>query len=247
MKRSFLTLFLISTLNLFSQVNLQFHGDFGRLLYKNEIPERALFTATLEVFHADKLGSTFLFIDTDYRGKGAENQGAISAYWEIGRDFTFLNIGEKNSFSAHIEYNGGLSNALSFQQAALVGPAWNWHSADFSKILTLQTLYKHCFNQGQLKAHASFQLTGVWNLTFARGFLSFDGFADLWYGERPFTEKKGLIFLAEPQLWFHALGRNRENARLSFGTEVEISHAFVWGSPDRAFYAIPTLGVKYVF
>lgn len=231
-----------------AQFNLQLHYDFGRNIYPNAEFDRGLFTATAEFFRADRLGSTYLFVDTDYRGKGKENQGAIGAYWEVSRDFTFAKVKNSNSsFTAHIEYDGGLNNAQSFQQAILVGPAWQWHSNDFSKTFTLQALYKQFFSQGDLKAHASFQITPVWSLTFAKGLCTFSGFADLWYGYRPFKESKGLVFLSEPQFWFNVIGRGRQNDKFSIGTEWEFSNDFIWGSQDNSFYFNPTLAVKYTF
>lgn len=232
-----------------AQFNLQLHYDFGRTINPNAEGGRQLFTATAEFFKADKLGSTYLFVDTDYRGKGATNQGAISAYWEVGRDFTFAKVKDTNSsFTAHIEYDGGLNNSQSFQQAMLFGPAWQWHSADFSKTFTLQALYKQFFNQAGLKAHASFQITPVWGVTFAQGLCTFSGFADLWYGYRPYKgDNKGLVFLTEPQFWFNVVGKDRQNDKFSIGTEWELSNSFIWGAVDRSFYFNPTLAVKYTF
>lgn len=231
-----------------AQFNLQLHYDLGNKIYPDAENGRGQFTATAEFFKADRLGSTYLFVDTDYRGKGENNQGAIAAYLEVGRDFTFAKVKETNSsFTAHVEYNGGLSNSTTYQQAVLVGPAWQWHSNDFSKTFTLQTLYKQFFNQGDLKAHASFQVTPVWGITFAQGLCTFSGFADLWYGYRPFKENKGLVFLTEPQFWFNVVGRDRQNDKFSIGTEWEFSNDFIWGSPTKSFYFNPTVAVKYTF
>lgn len=232
-----------------AQFNLQLHYDFGRTINPNAEGGRQLFTATAEFFKADKLGSTYLFVDTDYRGTGVSNQGAIGAYWEVGRDFTFAKVKDTNSsFTAHIEYDGGLNNSQSFQQAALVGPAWQWHSNDFSKTFTLQVLYKQFFKSQFCDAHASFQLTPVWGVTFAQGLCTFSGFADLWYGYRANKgADKGLVFLTEPQFWFNVVGKDRQNDKFSIGTEWELSNSFIWGAVDRSFYFNPTLAVKYTF
>ncbi len=230
-----------------AQFNLQFHYDLGRSVYSDSEAGRQLFTATAEFFRADKTGSTFLFIDTDYRGKG-DNSGMISTYLEISRDFTFATVPNTNSsFTAHFEYNGGLNNNQSFQQALLVGPAWQWHSGDFSKTNTIQVNYKQFLKQGDLKAHPSFQLTEVWSTTFAGGLCTFSGFADLWYGYRPFKDTKGMVFLSEPQFWLNVAGKDRQNDKFSIGTEWELSSDFIWGSPDTSFYFNPTLAVKYTF
>ena len=104
--------------------DVQLHYDFGRNLYPNQESGRQKVTLTLEQFKADSWGAWYYFVDVDFSRKFAE-----SAYTEISRE---LNIG-KQGFAAHAEYNGGLSRSGSFQQAALIGGAWNGHNADFSK------------------------------------------------------------------------------------------------------------------
>lgn len=258
MKRLLLLPLLCISVAVSAQFNLQFHYDLGRYLSPNSEANRQLFTVTAEFFKADKLGSTFLFIDMDYRGKDGyvvDYKGPISAYWEMSRDFTFAKVKNTNSnFSAHIEYDGGLNNYMSFQQSVLVGPAWNWHSNDFSKTFSFQALYKQFFNGGGCDAHASFQTTAVWGIHFANGLCTFSGFADLWYGyitsfNDDKTQKKGLVFLAEPQFWFNVFGKDRQNNKLSVGTEFEMSNNFIWPicETNRTFYLNPTLSVKYTF
>ncbi|MBO7069410.1 MAG: DUF5020 family protein [Bacteroidaceae bacterium] len=252
-KRLLLLPLLCCTLTTSAQFNLQFHYDLGRHLSPNAEPNRQLFTVTAEFFKPDRLGSTFLFIDMDYRGQGPQNQGAMSAYWEMSRDFTFAKVKDSNSsFTAHIEYDGGLNNYKSFQQSVLLGPAWGWHNNDFSKTFTFQTLYKQFFKAGDCKALPSFQTTAVWAINFAKGLCTFSGYADLWYGYIPEfdvngVQKKGLVFLSEPQFWFNVFGRNRKNNRLSVGTEFELSNNFIWANTTRTFYLNPTLAVKYTF
>ena len=246
--------FLVSALMGFAmaasaQFNLQMHYDLGRHMNPDSEADRQLFTATAEFFKADKLGSTFMFIDMDYRGKGPANNGAIGAYWEMSRDFTFAKVKNTNSsFTAHIEYDGGLKNQFSFQQCMLVGPAWQWHNNDFSKTFTFQALYKQIFNNATFDAHASFQTTAVWGINFAQGLCTFSGFADLWYGYTPGLDK-GLIVLSEPQFWFNVIGKNRSNDKLSIGTEIELSNNFIWptNGASRTFYVNPTVAVKYTF
>lgn len=250
MKRLFTVYVLIGlVMTASAQFNLQFHYDLGRHLNPESEANRQLFTVTAEFFKADKLGSTFLFIDMDYRGEGPQNNGAIGAYWEMSRDFTFAKIKNTNSsFTAHIEYNGGLKNLFSFQQCMLLGPAWQWHSNDFNKTFTFQALYKQFFSGNGFEAHPSFQTTAVWGINFAKGLCTFSGFADLWYGYTPGLNK-GLIFLSEPQFWFNIIGKNRQNDKLSIGTEFELSNNFIWptNGATRTFYFNPTLAVKYTF
>ena len=78
--------------------NIQLHYDLGRALYKS-LDERPWVTTTVEMFKADKWGSTYFFVDMDYTDKGV-----ASAYWEISRELKFW----KAPISAHVEYNGGL-------------------------------------------------------------------------------------------------------------------------------------------
>ena len=80
--------------------NIQLHYDLGRALYKS-LDERPWVTTTVEMFKADKWGSTYFFVDMDYTDKGVS-----SAYWEISRELKFW----KAPVSAHVEYNGCTCN-----------------------------------------------------------------------------------------------------------------------------------------
>ena len=110
MKRLLLLPLLCIAVAASAQFNLQFHYDLGRHMNPESEANRQIFTVTAEFFKADRLGQTFLFIDMDYRGDGPQNNGAIGAYWEMSRDFTFAKVKNTNSnFSAHIEYDGGVN------------------------------------------------------------------------------------------------------------------------------------------
>ena len=135
--------------------NIQLHYDFGRNIYTGEESNRQKVTVTLEQFKADKWGSWYYFVDVDMSSHFVE-----SAYTEISREF---NLGSKSPFAAHVEYDGGLSRTGSFQQAALLGAAYNGHTADFSKTWSVQLLYKQFFKSyDNTHSYASAQLTGVW-------------------------------------------------------------------------------------
>ena len=100
--------------------NIQLHYDLGRNIYPNEEVGRPKVTMTLEEFKLDYWGSWFYFVDVDFSRKFTE-----SAYTEISRELNLY-----KNFAAHVEYNGGLSKSGSFQQAALVGMAYNgWNPA----------------------------------------------------------------------------------------------------------------------
>ncbi len=224
--------------------NVQLHYDFGNAFY-DDLKGRPQVTTTVEMFKADKWGSTFFFTDIDYYG-----DGAAGAYWEFAREFR---LGKQSRWAAHIEYDGGLTSiknttvASRFQHALLVGPAWNWASADFSKTFSLQAMYKQYFNGQGRKGFPGFQLTAVWGNTFAKGLCTFSGFLDLWYDK---DAKGKLIFLSEPQFWFNLnVIKGWDKVNLSLGTELELSCNFVYdkeGKNDK-FYAVPTLAAKWTF
>ena len=167
------------------------------------------------------------------------NIGRAGLFPEISREF---NLSKKVPIAAHVEYNGGLNRHSSFQQAALVGAAWNGHSADFSKTYSVQLMYKHYFKSYEYtRSYPSFQLTGVWGLNFAKGKGTFSGFIDFWRGEKANGHGQ-LVILSEPQLWYNA------TSHFSVGTEVEVSNNFVYNTyNDKTFFINPTLGVKWNF
>lgn len=226
--------------------NVQFHYDLGHNLY-GELSGRPSVTTTVEMFKADKWGSTYMFTDLDY-----QRDGVAGAYWEISREF---NLTPNKQWAAHVEYNGGLSshektwNATRFQHAALLGGAWNWHNDNFSKTFSVQLLYKQFFKSRHMgaKAFSSVQLTEVWGINFANNLMSFSGFCDLWYNP---NVKGNFIFLSEPQLWVNLNAiKGWEGVNLSIGSEVELSNNFVWNDhgKNNKFYAIPTLAAKWTF
>ena len=221
--------------------DIQVHYDFGRNLYPDEEAGRQKVTVTIEQFKADQWGSWFYFVDIDFSRKFTEG-----AYTEISREF---NLGKQSPFAAHIEYDGGLNRFGSFQQAALIGPAWNGHSADFSKTYSVQLMYKHYFKSyDYTRAYASVQLTGVWSTTFAHKACTFSGFIDFWRGENACGHGQ-LVLLTEPQLWynFNSL-KGLENTNLSIGTEVEISNNFIYNTyNNKSFFINPTLALKWTF
>lgn len=215
--------------------NVQVHYDFGRHLYSDQEEGRQSVTMTLEQFKADKWGSWFYFVDVDFSNKFVEG-----AYTEISREF---NIGKKG-FAAHVEYDGGLNRFGSFQQSALLGGAWNGHSADFSKTYSVQLMYKRYFKSYEYtSAYNSFQLTGVWGLNFAQNKCTFSGFIDFWRGEKADGHGQ-LVILSEPQFWYNF------TPHFSVGTEVEFSNNFVYNmkpGDDKTFFVNPTLAVKWNF
>ena len=215
--------------------NIQLHYDFGRNIYPDQEAGRQKVTITLEQFKADKWGSWYFFVDLDLSRKFFK-----SAYTEISREFSF---GSGSPFAAHVEYDGGLSEAAgSFQQAALLGAAYNGHSADFSKTWSVQLLYKRYFKSYDYsRAYNSAQLTGVWGLNFAQNKCTFSGFIDFWRGEKANGHGQ-LVILTEPQFWYNF------TPHFSVGSEIEISNNFIYNLyDDKTFFINPTLAVKWNF
>lgn len=207
--------------------NVQLHYDFGRALY-NDLGSRPLWTSTVEMFKPDKWGSTFFFVDMDYK-----SDGVALAYWEIARELSFW----KGPLSAHIEYNGGLQYV---KNAYLGGVTYTYNSPDFTRGFTLSAMYKYI---QKTKEPNTFQLTGTWYWHFAHGVCSFMGFADWWREPSPVGD---YVFLSEPQFWINLnrLEGFDDHFNLSVGGEVEVSYDF---AGKDGFYAIPTLGVKWSF
>ena len=240
MKQMLRTLFAIACFTLATSAtaqNIQFHYDFGRNIYSGEESNRQKATVTLEQFKADPLGSWYYFVDLDLSRHFMEG-----VYTEISREF---NLGKQSPFAAHIEYDGGLRhNTGSFQQAALIGGAWNGHTADFSKTWSVQVLYKQYFKSyDSTHAYASAQLTGVWGLNFFNNKLTFSGFIDFWRGEKA-NGHGCLVILSEPQLWYNF------TQHFALGTEWEFSNNFVYNTDPnsgKTFFWNPTLAAKWTF
>lgn len=231
MKKLFTLLMLTCTMSVSAQ-NIQLHYDFGRNFYLDQESSRQKMTMTIEQFKADQWGSWFYFVDLDFSRHFVEG-----AYTEVSREF---NIKKESPFAVHVEYDGGLTRTYAFQQAALLGAAYNGHNADFSKTWSVQLLYKQYFSNEDVHSYASAQLTGVWGLNFLNKKLSFSGFIDLWRGEQAGTGHGMLVVLTEPQLWYNV------NNHLSVGTEIEISNNFITNFYDgKTFFVNPTLGVKW--
>ena len=189
--------------------------------------ERKCVTSTIEMFRPDAFGSTFFFVDMDYAPT------AFNAYTEIAREFCFWQDSELNWLSAHAEFNGSfVSNAW------LLGATYSGHSNDFSKTWSVTASYKATFGAFVSQPHG-FQLTGVWGISFAKGWCSFSGFADFWY------EGNSYIFISEPQFWVNLKNiKGWENIPLSIGGEVELANNFA-GTPG--FAVRPALGAKWTF
>ena len=241
------TLLMMASIPALAQ-NVQLHYDFGSLLYRSGEKDlstspavRPSLTTTVEMFHPDDWGSTFFFVDMNYGKLAADNSlgGVLGAYWEISRELKFW----KAPVSIHVEYNGGLdrqpSNTI-YNDAWLGGVTYSFANADFSKTFSVSAMYKAIPRN---PSPHNFQLTGVWNLYFARGAILLSGFIDFWREKRPWQGTE-FILLSEPQIWYNFNSiKGMEKFKLSIGSEVELSNNFV----GKGFYAIPTVAVKWTF
>ena len=239
-KITLFAMLFIAAINIDAQ-NIQLHYDFGRNIYPHEEDGRPKVTITVEQFKADQWGSWFYFVDIDMSRKFTEG-----AYTEISREF---NLGKHSPFAAHIEYNGGLNRFGSFQQAALIGPAWNRHNADFSKTYSIQLMYKQFFKSyNDTHSYASVQLTGVWGITFANKACTFSGYIDFLRGEDANNHGQ-LVIQSEPQFWYNFNSiKGLENTNLSIGTEVEFGYNFIFNTyNNRDTFINPTLALKWTF
>lgn len=223
-----LLLFILFALIVSSNAqNIQTHYDFGK--------GRGYVTTTVEMFKPDKLGNTFFFIDFDYGTPGHEQMS--NAYFEIAR---CIKLG-KSPFSWHGEYDGGfgktpnIDSYFTVNNAWLTGADYSWDSEDFSKGFSLKVLFKQIQDK-----QSSFQLTGVWYVNFAKGKMSFTGFADFWKEDSDFNFDGNIdatyTFSTEPQLWFNV------SKHFAFGSEIELSNNF---AGMKGFKVMPTLGAKW--
>ncbi|MDR1381752.1 MAG: DUF5020 family protein [Tannerella sp.] len=208
--------------------NVQIHYDTGSALYR-EYEDRPLITTTVEMFRTDRWGSTFFFVDMDYR-----SAGIAAAYWEIARELKFW----QGNVSMHVEYNGGTPYV---KNAFLLGTTYARNNADFTQGFAFTPMYK--FIQTLHSPH-QFQLTGTWYMYFAARKFSFTGFADWW--REPGGDFGDFVLLAEPQGWMH-LNRFRGVDglfNLSIGSELEVSYDF---AGRDGLFLIPTLALRWDF
>ena len=202
--------------------------------------DRGCVTSTIEMFRPDKFGSTYFFVDLD------NDTNTIGAYWEISRELCFWQESKYSWLSVHVEYNGGMNRAASFNDCWLAGLTYSGHSKDYSKTWSLSALYKAIPGtvglNGKKQIH-NFQLTGVWGINFAKDLFSFSGFFDVWREANPRLDTE-YVFITEPQFWVNLNKiKGLEDFNLSIGGEVEVSANFV----EKGFHACPAVGAKWTF
>lgn len=236
LKKQFLSILFCLSLSFgISAQNIQLHYDFGRSLYNKDLHGRPLLTSTVENFTPDKWGSTYFFIDMDYK-----DYGIASSYWEISRELKFWKV----PFSLHVEYNGGdvkdIPEEYNIRNAYLAGITYTWNKSDYTCGFTFTPMYKYIQHH---RSPNNFQFTATWYMHLFDKMLTLDGFADFWREE---NDHGKTIFISEPQVWFN-LNKVKgvdKDFNLSVGSEVELSNNF---SGRDGFYAIPTAAIKWTF
>lgn len=228
-----------------AQTNLQVFYDFG--------PDRQHVTTTLEGFYDDNWGNTFFFVDHDFNSR--DDRGRMYApsgtYLEIARCLNFWRNTALAPLSLHVEYDGGVYDGYTIDNALLLGADCFLHSADYRNTFNFKLLYKMIARAEQ---QLPLQFTFVWGLRDLFGLkgLVFSGFADFWWEDHLLlSDHYGTIlpalsrsvFLTEPQLWYN-VGRHFGCENLHVGGEVELSYDF---GTKKGFWCRPCAGIKWVF
>ena len=242
-----------------AQTNLQVFYDFA--------PDRQHVTTTVEGFYQDNWGNTFFFVDHDFNTRAAGNKviAPSGTYLEIARCLNFWQDTALGGLSLHAEYNGGVYNGFTINNAWLGGLDYFFHSSDFKNTLNVKVLGKYINYAGarDLKNNARksavpMQFTLVWGLQdlFGAKGLRFSGFADFWWeshavlpaepvivnGEPQWVDSQ-FVFISEPQLWYN-VGQWFGVPQFNIGGEVELSYDF---GTVKGFRARPCAGIKWVF
>ena len=239
-----------------AQTNLQVFYDFA--------PDRQHVTTTLEGFYQDNWGNTFFFIDHDFGSKNDQNQvyAPSGTYMEIARCLNFWQNTALGALSLQVEYNGGVYNGYTINNAWLGGIDYFLHSSDFKNTFNFKLLGKYIHYQGvdmngdPRKSLAPLQFTFVWGMQDLFGLqgLRFSGFADFWFENHsvivsvnelgiPEWADRQFVFISEPQLWYN-VGQWFGVPNLNIGGEVELSYDF---ATSAGFKARPCAGIKWVF
>jgi hypothetical protein len=245
-----------------AQTNLQVFYDLGK--------DRKHVTTTMEGFYNDKweiLSSSLIMTIIQRRTRTIPMPLAA----RMGnRSLPELLAGHQACPSElHAEYNGGVYNGYTINNAWLFGLDYFIHNSDFRNTLNLKVLYKYIdysnagknLDGSKKKSNVPMQFTVVWGMQDLFGLkgLRFSGFADFWWedhtvakvlsdrdkGYRDWSDSKDatVVFLSEPQLWYN-VGRLFGVDNFNVGTEIELSYDFGSG---KGFWVRPCLGAKWVF
>ncbi|MFV0345764.1 MAG: DUF5020 family protein [Bacteroidales bacterium] len=226
-------LLLIGLTTSFAQ-KLELHYDY--------LSPRKYFTSTLTDFIVDKLGNTFYFVDFNY-DNNEQGHSMSLAYFEIHREIALTKKGY-NGIKFHIEYNDGFLISSSANQAvgANMGFPLNrvWvlglgYPIKIGKNITLDSYIGYRASSDSDNKDA--MVSTAWFNTLFKNKLIFTGFIDVWSRHFETEDKRKLVFLSEPQLWYQI------TPKFAAGGEVELSYNF---TGEKGFKAYPTVGLRYV-
>ena len=267
---------LVWTISAFAvDANLQIFYDFGSngTACANQRSNRV--TTTVELFHPDAWGSTFLFVDFDYSiNRNDPENTPFGAYWEITRSLNFWKESKAKDLSLHVEYNGGFGTyktdhiiGFPINHAVLVGPEYFLHTEDFKNTFTLQLLFKYIAddnNRWQRKVNGEWinqdgnlvplQFTFVWackDFCTAKG-LTFSGFIDIWGQKQSVFDRKNNTYTDPTKQSFVFL--SEPQLWYSIGQwfkcpglciGTEIEFSYNFGG--KGFMCNPCVGLKWMF
>ena len=180
-----------------AQTNLQIQYDFGS--------DRQHITTTLEGFYSDSWGNTFFFIDHDFNSRNEAGQviAPSGTYLEIARCINFWQNTALAPLSLHIEYDGGVYQGYTINNALLAGIDWFVHSKDFRNTLNLKLLYKYiAYTDAAFRSRVPLQFTAAWTMRdlFGLGGLTAPDLALHLHQRAPALVQRGqALRLREPQ------------------------------------------------
>ena len=216
--------------------NLQLHYDLSK--------ERKFFTATLEMFKPDSLGTTFWFVDFDFNSPD-KPRGISMVYGEFSRDFYIPGIRKikgVEELTVHIEYDDGVQIEKADSSITIgynLNSTWLFGFGYPVKIgqviIGAMILYK----RPRGAKSADFQFTATWYQPVFKDRVILTGFVDIWSQDKIYEDGKELVFQTEPQFWY------RIHKNLFVGSEIEISKNFPFGPQDWKIQ--PTIAGKWEF
>lgn len=195
-----------------AQTNLQMFYDFA--------PDRQHITTTLEGFYVDGWGNTFFFIDYDFNMKAQDGHvySPSGTYMEVARCFNFWQDSQLAPVSIQLEYNGGVYNGFTVNNAYLFGLDYFLHSQDYRNTLNIKLLGKlidyaggQDLNGNARKSILPAQLTLVWGMQdlFDLKGLRFSGFADVWSESQ--TVYRRFDTPEQEEAWYHRMEEEMRN------------------------------------
>ena len=247
------------------QVNMQAHGNFSELLYgKNSslVQSLPLSTFTIEGSGADRIGSTYFFVDLEVgNASNLKNKMLGGTYLEFAREWCFWGKSKAAALTIHTEFDAGVGyggdswgstgNGFEIKTALLGGLSYSWFGDKY--FFQIQLL-----NRYELKDYYGCGGEG-WQLTFVYSYepvkwFTLAGYADFWQnpidntGVKSLKRERSFHFAIEPYIWFNVTDYLAIGSRLRFtynnytGLVDETENIFDY---DRKAYFAPTIALKW--